>query len=144
MTGCGSCGLRNSFGKRRRGRRTAEDISVKSRRGRKSRRSTRRGRKNKRSSRRGRKNKRSSRRGRKSKRSSRRGRKSRRGRSRRFGIVAGPGYKGQTSYSNAFAPYFSSFEPFEVASEWWAPNVNGQIQYPQLAKLAGRNMGPGN
>lgn len=66
-------------------------------------------------------------------------------RSRRFGIVAGPGYKGQTSYSNAYAPYFGSREPFVAASEWWAPLAGGIPQYPQmLYKNAGPVNYPGN
>jgi hypothetical protein len=62
-----------------------------------------------------------------------------------FGIVAGPGFKGQTSYSNAFAPYFGGREPFVTASEWWYPYAGGVAQSPQmLMKSAGPMKGPGN
>lgn len=105
---CGSCGLQLSFGRKRANRRG-------------SRRGSRRGRKSRRHSRR-------SRRGR----SSRRRRSLHRRRNRRFGILAGPGFKGQTSYSNPYAPYFGSQEPFVAASEWWAPVTGGVAQYPQM------------
>jgi hypothetical protein len=123
---CGSCGLQLSFGrKRRRGSKRKQSKRKQSRR--KNRRS--RSRKNRSGSRR-----RSHR---------RRGRKSRRG--RKFGIVAGPGFKGQTSYSNAYAPYYGSREPFIAASQWWAPITGGVPQYPQmLYKNAGPVNYPGN
>ena len=114
----------------------------------KSRRSKRRsGRKSRRSKRRsGRKSRRSKRRsGRKSRRSKRRsGRKSRRG--RRFGEVMGPGYAGQTSFPNVYAPYFGASEPFVNASNWWYPRPNGVAQSPQMlmkSPLPGYN-GPAN
>lgn len=61
-----------------------------------------------------------------------RGKKLKKRRSVKFGIVAGPGYKGLTSYNNAYAPYFGSSQPFIVASEWWAPVTGGVAQYPQM------------
>jgi len=90
-------------------------------------------------SKRSRRSRKGSRRSKRSRRGSRRGRKS-----RRFGLVAGPGFKGQTSYANAYSPYFGSREPFVAASEWWAPVVGGVPQYPGLAKSAGPMKGPGN
>ncbi len=114
---CGSCGLQLSFGKKRR-------------------RAAKKSKKERKRSRRSRKMRRS--------RSRSRSRKNRRSR-RSFGIVAGPGFKGQTSYSNAFAPYFGAREPFVTASEWWAPVTGGVPQYPQmLYKNAGPMRGPGN
>lgn len=89
---------------------------------------------------------RKSRRSRKRRGSKRRRSRSRRRRSRRFGIVAGPGYAGQTSYSNAYAPYFGASEPFVNASDWWYPQANGQIQSPMMLMtkpLAGF-IGPSN
>jgi hypothetical protein len=60
-------------------------------------------------------------------------RRRRRGRrSRRFGLVAGPGFRGQTSYSNAYAPYFGSWEPFVNASNWWYPYAGSAAQSPQM------------
>jgi hypothetical protein len=58
--------------------------------------------------------------------------------SRRFGSVTGapvaaakgaeygPGYAGQTSYSNTTNPYFGSPENFVNSSEWWFPMVNNK------------------
>lgn len=57
-------------------------------------------------------------------------RKSKR-RSRKFGS-AGPGYEGQTSYSNASAPYFGTSSPYLAASEWWAPVIGNKPQYPEM------------
>ena len=142
---CGSCGLQLSFGKRRGSRRRSRRSSKRS-----SKRSTKL-----RHRRRSRRSRRRSRRSKKlleeeempkRRRHRRRGRKSRKSRrSRRFGIVAGPGFKGQTSYSNAYAPYFGSREPFVAASEWWAPLAGGIPQYPQmLYKNAGPVNYPGN
>ena len=60
-------------------------------------------------------------------------RKSRKSRkSRRFGMAAGPGYAGQTSYSNAYAPYFGTAEPYINSSNWWYPVTGGQLQSPQM------------
>ena len=129
---CGSCGI-YAFGKKRRAtkkdkvtKRSSRKRSRKSRKSRKSRRSRR------------------SRRSKRSKKSRRTRRRHRR--SRRFGIVAGPGFKAQTSYSNAFAPYFgNSGEPFVNASNWWYPYAGGVAQSPQmLYKNAGPMKGPGN
>ena len=125
---CGSCGLQLSFGKRRGSKRRSRRAS-------------------KRSSK-----LRHRRRGRRSKKlleeipKRRRHRRRRSRRNRRFfGIVAGPGFKGQTSYSNAYAPYFGSREPFVTASEWWAPKAGGVPQYPQmLYKNGGPVNYPGN
>ncbi len=70
-------------------------------------------------------------------------RKSRR--SRRFGIVAGPGFKGQTSYSNAYANYYGDRQNFINSSNWWYPYAGKAIQSPQmLYKNAGPKHGPGN
>jgi hypothetical protein len=52
--------------------------------------------------------------------------------SRRFGMVAGPGYEGQTSYTNALAPYFGTSEPFVNASNWWYPYTGGAMQSPGM------------
>jgi hypothetical protein len=142
---CGSCGLQLSFGKRRRrgSKRKhlayCEDIEH-----------TRRGKKHLAKCvdlpRKGRRrSRRRSRRGSKRRSRSRSRRYRRRRGSRRFGIVAGPGYKGQTSYSNAFAPYFGAGEPFVNASNWWYPYAGGVAQSPQmLMKSGGRMYGPGN
>jgi hypothetical protein len=63
-------------------------------------------------------------------------RKSRRGSkrmSRKFGMVRGPGYAGQTSYTNAYAPYFgNNSEPFVNPSNWWFPYTGGQMQSPKM------------
>ena len=65
--------------------------------------------------------------------------------SRGFGMVKGPGFNAQTSYKNAYAPYFGSFEPYVNASNWWYPYSGNKIQSPQmLLKSAGKNSGPGN
>ncbi len=113
---CGSCGIL-SFGKKRRSRRSRR--GSKRRSGRKNR-ATRRTRRHRRS------------------------RMTRR-RSRRFGIVSGPGFKGQTSYTNAYSPYFGSYEPFISSSQWWYPYTGGVAQSPQmLVKTPGLMKGPGN
>jgi hypothetical protein len=58
---------------------------------------------------------------------------SKRGKSRRrFGIVSGPGYEGATSYTNAYAPYFGTSEPYVNASDWWYPYTNGEMQSPAM------------
>lgn len=44
----------------------------------------------------------------------------------------GPGYRAQTSFPNATAPYFGKREPFNVASEWWFPRAGGKMQYPHM------------
>ncbi len=128
---CGSCGLL-SFGKRRKraAKKVKDEDEVHVVKHRKSRRGSKRSRRGSKRSRRG----------------SKRSRKMRRRISRRrFGMVAGPGYKGQTSYSNAFAPYFGAAEPFVSASQWWYPYAGGVAQSPQmLMKSAGKMMGPGN
>lgn len=58
-------------------------------------------------------------------------RKSKR-RSRKFGSESGPGYAGQTSYSNASAPYFNTSSPYVNPSEWYLPVTNGKVQSPQM------------
>jgi hypothetical protein len=50
---------------------------------------------------------------------------------RAFGS-AGPGFEAQTSYSNAFAPYFGASEPFVNASNWWYPYAGSAAQSPQM------------
>lgn len=52
---------------------------------------------------------------------------------RKFGMSKGPGYVGQTSFSNAYAPYFgNNAEPYVNASSWWYPVTGGKIQSPQM------------
>ncbi len=138
---CGSCSLL-SFGKRRKraAKKDEDEDEVKGRGKRRNRRS-RRSRRSRRGSRRSRRSRRGSRKG------SKRSRRTRRRRSRRsFGIVAGPGYKGQTSFQNGvYSNYFGSAEPFLAASEWWAPVTGGVPQYPKmLYKNAGPVNYPGN
>ena len=66
------------------------------------------------------------------KRKARKSRRKSRKMSRKFGMVKGPGFAGQTSYSNAYAPYFGSAENFVNASNWWYPVTGGQMQSPNM------------
>jgi hypothetical protein len=66
------------------------------------------------------------------KRKARKSRRKSRKMSRKFGMVKGPGFAGQTSYSNAYAPYFGASEPFVNASEWFLPVTGGLTQRPQM------------
>ncbi len=44
----------------------------------------------------------------------------------------GPGFSGQTSYPNVYAPYFQSQSPFVNPSEYYLPQTNGKIQSPGM------------
>ncbi len=56
-------------------------------------------------------------------------------RRRSFGSEMGPGYIGQTSYPNAYAPYFGSSQPFVNAPNWWYPVTDGVAQSPGMLSL---------
>ncbi len=56
----------------------------------------------------------------------------------------GPGFSGQTSYPNVYAPYFGSSVPYTNPSEYYLPQTNGKIQSPgMLYNYPGSNF-PGN
>jgi hypothetical protein len=49
----------------------------------------------------------------------------------RFGIVDGPGYAGDTSYSQKIGvPYFGSIEPWSNPPNWWISWSGGKAQLP--------------
>ena len=56
-------------------------------------------------------------------------------RRRSFGSEMGPGYIGQTSYPNAYAPYFGSSVPYVNAPNWWYPVTDGIAQSPGMLSL---------
>lgn len=56
-------------------------------------------------------------------------------RRRSFGSEMGPGYIGQTSYPNAYAPYFGSSVPYSNAPNWWYPVTDGVAQSPGMLSL---------
>ena len=56
-------------------------------------------------------------------------------RRRSFGSEMGPGYVGQTSYPNAYAPYFGSSVPYVNAPNWWYPVTDGIAQSPGMLSL---------
>ncbi len=58
----------------------------------------------------------------------------------------GPGFSGQTSYPNVYAPYFSNGGniPFVNPSEYYLPQTNGKIQSPQMLYSNSVSNFPGN
>ncbi len=56
----------------------------------------------------------------------------------------GPGFSGQTSYPNVYAPFYGNSVPFVNPSEYYLSQTNGKIQSPQmLYSYPGSNF-PGN
>jgi hypothetical protein len=130
-----SCGCKLSFGKKVMLEDTLQGkVGKRYKKTPKPKASKRRGSKRRGSKRRGSKRRGSKRRGSKRRGSKRRGSKRMRKSLRKFGSgeVAGPGYVGQTSYSNAYAPYFNFGVPFVNSSNWWYPYGGGVAQSPQM------------